>query len=781
MKLSLTWIFDHILTSWKEHDVHDLINRFNTTTAEIENYEYCTTDLSSFTLAKITSINKDSVAAYSAELDQEIIVSLRPDLSNDKIFLIKKDNNRWRWALGQDFKSEKEGLLPEFYTKNDEFSGAWKEHFEKEDYIITVGNTSITHRPDLWCHRGFAREIALLLDCQLIDEKHFLTEYPIKYSKKIEDKAAQNGMSLVRETDKCNRISGLYIAQIDNKPSLLSMAHRLLRVDCRPINALVDTTNYVMFDIGQPMHAFDAEKINKKRIMVELAQKEQQLKLLDEQTITITKKDIVISDGIKPLSLAGIMGGLEHSVNAQTKSLIIEAANFDAVTIRNSAIHFKIRTEASTRFEKSLDPLQTTTALLRFLHILEKENISYVAQEEIICLGEEISPHSIEVAHSFIEKKLGVLVPQGFIVKTLVSLGFDIQITQHKQDNLYTIKVPSFRAKDIRIQEDIVEEIGRVFGFDKIPHELPSLIMNPADNSEIEKIYNIKQILAYNASAREVCNYALYDEEFLKIIRWQPKNCLVLKNPISEQMTHLVTSLVPNLFKNICNNNAQEDMLNFFEWNKVWSRASEIEKLQKPFLEQSSLAGIFFDGKKLVDFYHKKHILSIIFSMLGIDVQWTKSDQEFAPWYHPYKTAVLVHKNSTIGFAGSANPGFLEPFLTGDAFIFELNGDLLLQIPHKQFINKPLAKYQDTWLDISMLIPTKVTVEQLSTTIKNVSSIIFKVELIDFFQKPEWLDKRSVTLRFFAREPDKTLTSADIDNLYNHVLQALTPLGVEIR
>jgi phenylalanyl-tRNA synthetase beta chain len=630
-------------------------------------------------------------------------------------------------------------------------------------------------------NRGFAREMALLLDCQLIDEKHFLTDYSIKYSKHSEDKAAENGITLAWQTEKCNRIAGLYISQISNKPSLLSMAHRLLRVDSRPINAIVDVTNYVMFDIGQPMHAFDAEKLAKKRIVVTLAQEGQSLLLLDEQTITVTEKDIVISDGKKPLSLAGVMGGREDAVNPETKSLIIEAGNFDAASIRNTANHFKFRTESSTRFEKSLDPLQTTTALLRFLHLLEKNNISYEAQGEIICLGKEVKAHSIEILHSFIEKKLGVQILQGFIVKTLISLGFEVQIAPHNNEVMYTVKAPSLRAKDIVIPEDLVEEIGRVFGFDKIPHELPSLSMKPSNISVVQKMYSIKQILAYNASAREMCNYALYDEEFLKLLRWHPKNTLRLKNPISEHMTQLVTSLIPNLFKNIYTNNAQEDVLNFFEWNKIWNHLPEIEKSKVPFLEQASLAGIFFDGKKPIDFYHKKHILSSIFTMLGIDIQWTKSDQELAPWYHPYKTAVLVHNNIQLGVAGSANPGFLEPFLIGDAFIFELNGDLLQEIPHKEFVAKPLAKYQDTWLDISMLSPASITVEQLSTTIMNVTSTIFKVELIDFFQKEEWLDKRSITLRFFARDPDKTLSSADIDNLYNHVLKALAPLGVEIR
>lgn len=781
MKLSLTWIFDHILSSWKEHNVPDLINKFNTTTAEIENYEYSSSDLSSFTLVKIISKNTDSVIVYSAELDQEFSLVIRPDLDIERVFLIKNDNNQWRWAQGQDFKSEKEGLLPQLYSKGQDFAGGWKENFEKEDYIITVGNTSITHRPDLWCHRGFAREIAAILGCQLKDEKHFLSDYSIKYSNLVEDKAEGSALILVRETEKCKKIAGLHISKISSSPSLLSMAHRLLRVDSRPINAIVDTTNYVMFDIGQPMHAFDAAKLIDKKLIVTQAHEGQHLKLLDDQTITLTKVNSVISDGNKPLALAGIMGGVESAVNEKTESLVIEAANFEATSIRTSAAHFKIRTEASTRFEKSLDPFQTTVALLRFLHLLEKNNITYTTDGNIICLGEEIRLHALEVSHLSIEKKLGVSIAQEFVIKTLVSLGFDVNSTQNQDEVIYIVKVPSFRAKDVRISEDVIEEIGRFFGFDKIPHELPALAMKPSDISSVQKIYDIKKLLAYTASAREVYNYALYDEEFLKIMRWQPIHALTLKNPISEHMTRLVTSLIPNLFKNIYSNNAEENLLNFFEWNTIWQEPSQKEKSQESFIENSSLSGIFYDEKNAVDFYQKKHFLSVIFTMLGLTVTWIKTDQEVAPWYHPYKTALLVHNETPIGMAGSVNPGFIAPFLKGDAFIFELNGDLLRTIVHKTVVFKPLPKYQDTWLDISMFVPISISVVQLSDTILKVTPTIFSVELIDFFQKEEWIDKRSVTMRFFARDPNKTLSSDDIETLYNHVLQALIPLGVEVR
>lgn len=780
MKVSLSWIFDHISTSWKDHDIPDLIKRFNNTSAEVEGYEYITTDLSLFTLIKIIGIKSSSVIGYTEEFDQEVELPLRPGVVVDAFFLIKKNKDQWFWAQGQDFNSEKEGFLPELFITSSEFSGSWKDSFEKEDYVITIKNTSITHRPDLWCHRGVAREFAALLQHKLFDEKHFLADYPIIQSNKVEKKASEDGFVFERQTEKCKQFAGLYISKISSLPSFLSIAHRLLRVDSRPISALVDFTNYVMFDIGHPMHIFDAEKLSDKKLIVKQAVDGQELTVLDGQSLTLSSENSIITDGIKPISLVGIMGGLGSSVDAQTTSVVIESANFDAASIRSTAAHFKLRTEASTRFEKSLDPQQTVIALLRFLHLIEKHKIVYTPCGQIISLGDTIKGHTITLSHEFIEKKLGVKVSSEFVMKTLSFLDFDIQ--KAESPVIYMIKAPSFRAtKDVLIPEDIVEEIGRFFGYDHIPQVLPSLVMKPLVNDNAQKKDTLKQLLAYTASMREVRNYALYDEEFLKTLNWLPTNALMLKNPTSEHMIRLVTSLVPNLLKNICANNAQENVLNFFEWNKIWPVDAQTES-STSIPEQNSLAGIFYDEKNAINFYQKKHFISILFDVLGIEIDWVKADhQKLAPWYHPYKTACIMHESKVIGFAGSVNPGFIQSILPGDAFIFELKGDLLLKIMPKKVVFKPLAKYQDIWRDISMLIPLEITVQRLRDLILKVTPSIFNVELIDFFQKEEWRDKRSVTLRFFARDNNKTLSTEDIDGIYHHVVQALLPLGIEIR
>ncbi len=778
MKLSLRWIFDHLATSWKDHSIPDLIARINNTVAEVELFEFYALDFSLFTFIKVTDIAPDSIIGFSDEYKLSIALTPRDDIQMHEWYLIKRSKEKWVWASATDFKAQKEGLLPAFTIRLDDIAGQWKKTIEHEDYILTIANTSLTHRPDLWSHRGFAREIAVILGCALRDEKHFLTDYVINEEKGPEHTTKADQVAFGVLTAHVKRLAGLYISRIQNQPCVFDIAYRLLRVDGKPINAIVDLTNYVMYDIGQPMHAFDATKLAAKKIIATQVAQEQPLVLLDGQEIIISEHDLVISDGKKAVALAGIMGGKSSAIERTTNSIIIEAATFDAATIRRSSMHFKIRTEASTRFEKSLDVHQLPKALLRFLHLLEKNNISFEAQDPITCIGNVGKVITINIEHAFIEKKIGAVIEQQFVVKTLESLGFNVEIIQ-KPHLHYLVTVPHWRAKDVTIAEDLVEEVVRFYGYNNIVYQLPQLPTKPMPYLQTQRRYTIKQLLAFHGLMREVYNYALYDDEFLNVISWQPLYALSLQNPISEHMTRLVTSLIPHLFKTVYQNKNYQDTLPFFECNKIWPATMQSGTLS--FGEQQSIAGVFYDEKKPVDFYQKKQILTDIFASLGISIQWAKTDAVLPLWYHPYKTATLMHDQTVIGWAGSVNPGFLSRFLPGDAFIFELNADQLVAIPPKLVTMAPLAKYQDTWRDISMFIPAVLSFDQVVRTIKAVSPLIFDVALIDFFQKPEWLDKRAMTVRFFARDPHKTLTTEEIDQLYHQIVQSLTPYQVEIR
>lgn len=777
MKLSLAWIFDHLKTSWKHHDIPALIHRFNTTTAEIDSCEHLIIDVDALTLAQVKKIAADSVVLFSPEHKKDYSCPVRNDAYVDQFFLLSIKDGRAVWAAEKELGGSKDSYIPSLHVEATLQAGAWKKTFEKEDYILTIDNIALTHRPDMWCHRGFAREIGAQLGIELVPEHELMHEIPIK---KGDEKLQSDQLAVALDVspEYCKRFAALHIPHIQNRSTSLFLAHRLIRIDSRPISAIVDATNYGMFDIGQPLHAFDANKITAHNLVVKQSQEGQKLTLLDDQEITLSAGDIVITDGKKPLALAGIMGGKETAVQLDTKAIYVESASFVANKIRKASLQYKIRTDASTRFEKSLDPQQNVLGLLRFLKILSQEQLSFTMPEIVLSLGADVKQHSIIVAHSFIERMLGVSLTPDFVMQTLNALTFGVQRHDKNGALEYIVEVPTNRStKDVLIAQDIVEEVGRYYGFDNIPHELPALPMKPSDLTRFDRINRLKNYCAYAARAHEVRNYALFDEEFLKMLNWQPQSSVSIKNPVSSNMYRLVTSLIPHLLKNVHNNATHKDAYNFFEVNSIWQKAPSPQISVK---EHTAFAGIFFDANIPINFYQKKEILSELFRSFGMAIIWSKAEN-IAPWFHPFQTAELMLNNQSLGFAGMANPTMLQTVVQGSAFIFELNGDMLFNTSVAQKIAKPVSKYQDSWRDVSMLVPLAVTVQQLKALIMKASSNIVSVELVDFFQKDEWHDVRSVTMRFYVRHEERTLVNEEVDTIQERVLEGLKTVGATIR
>ncbi len=777
MKLSLAWIFDHINGSWKDCDVTQLVNAFNKTTAEIERIEHINIDLQHFSLARVTASNELSVTLYSEEINKELSLPARPTISVGDLYCIYHNGNDIRWAAAADWGSDKEALLPAFACKESDIAGAWKNSFESEDYLLHIENKSITHRPDLWGHRGIARECAALLKLSLIPERTLIDEHKIIKEGLFASATKQSPYTFeIPDIELCKRFSTLYIPEIAYRASSIFMAHRLVRVDGKPLHALVDATNYVMFDIGQPMHAFDAEKLVKGTIGPRLARYGEKITLLDGTSVSLTDEDLIIAHAQTPIALAGVMGDMKHSVQPSTTKLLLEAANFDADRVRKAAMRHKKRTEASTRFEKSLDAQQTVFALKRYLKLLSQAGVLASASNPIIDIGHEPQVYTLTIEHAFIESRLGVALESSTIIAILQRLAFVVHKKNKNNNVMYEIEVPTFRAtKEAPLMEDIVEEIGRFIGYDTIPLMLPSVTMKPSVMKWLYREQNIKEYMAFGMQAREVMNYAFFDEEFLIALQWQPEHAVDIKNPVSQHWRRLVTSLIPHLIKNIYENKTADEPLRFFESNRIWTKEGDAV------FEKKSIAGILFDHKKVVEFYEAKNLLTTLLRSCGLEVAWVKAEKKISAWFHPYQTAQLVYGDAVIGYAGKIDPMFMQAIVEGDAFIFELDAEWLLSVVPEKPVFKPLPKFPATWLDVSMFVPLDATVAQLSALIKNVDGRIFKVEVIDFFQKEEWLDKRSITMRFFARDNEKTLVKADIDHIYNHVLSILQQHGVTIR
>ena len=774
MKLSLAWIFDHIDADWQTISVPDLVAQCTSSIAELEQVKAVSFDLHSYSMARIISSDERGVRVQSAEWTTEYTLPVRLHVQIDHWYLIHKDSDQvMRWATLSDFGSTKEGLLPPFMVGNAESANAWKHNIEPKDYIFEIDNKSINNRPDLWGHRGFAREIATMLRLPLKPENSLFAITPVRSFDSSVSPTAENPIGVtLKDTDQCSRIAGVYIDDITVQPCDLAMALRLSRVDSKPINYIVDLTNYVMLDIGQPMHAYDANTIRSGMIVPRFAHAGDKLQLLDGQTITLASNDFVICDGQTPIGLAGIMGGATTAISDKTTSLFVESGCFDATMIRRTAMHHKLRTEASARFEKSLDPEQTHQAILRMIKLAKDSHMAMKVGPYILSLGVAAKKTTLLLSHASIETTLGTSVLVEKVKDIIERLGFGIV---YKQDT-YEILVPSFRAtKDITLKQDIVEEIGRFVGYQSIEPVLPKRITQPVDVYALMRMRRLRNHLAYGLCMHELASYAFFDEQFLRQLSWQPTHTIEVANPLSEQWYRLITSLIPNMIRAVAHNSADHDTVRFFECAKIWSNKQQVQEL-------SVVAGILFDKKKPIDFYEAQKELQSLFDVLDIkQVTWHRVDAPEQAWFMPHQTADIKLGDHLIGRAGKIKLAFLHTVTEGDAFIFELDATFLKHFKPTTHRYQALSKYPDVVRDVSLFVPIEETAESLKALIRTMHDSIVSVDLVDSFHKAEWADRKALTFRYVLRDTTKTFTKDEVDDIAERIVSALQGHGAQIR
>lgn len=778
MKISLNWIFDHIKGDLSRVDVPQLVDTFIKTTAEIEGWKKVSVALDELALVEVMNVTADAVTVRSAEHKKDFVLPKRSDAAVGACFIVVVVASECRWATTTVFGGVKEMILPAVHCPENTRAGGWKKQIELHDYIVEVDNKSINSRPDLWGHRGLAREMSACLNLPLKPLDEFITT-------KSESKQTNDGhISIsIKATQACDRFAALYLPTVTAQASDIQMMVRLSRLDSRSIDFLVDATNYVMLDLGQPMHAFDADTFACRNISVAYAHDKEKLALLDGETIELTSHDLVICDGDKPISLAGIMGGATTAISAKTKSVLLEAAHFDPVIVRRTSARHKKRTESSMRFEKNLDPLHNIDAIKRYLFLLDRAHIAYQADEKIISLGAAPEQKVITVKHAFIEERLGIFLKSEQIVAILEKLAFGVEQSKKDDAIVYTITVPSFRAtKDVKIPEDIVEEVGRRVGYDTLPRVMPSLQLRPNDLHNTYTTRAIKRFLSYGLQMRELYGYSFFDESVLRQLAWQPTNAVAIKNPISENYTHMVTTLQPQLLKAIGDNSVAHTQLRFYEWARVWHMQGD------QMVEQKSLSGVMFDSSfakasaDKLDFYAGKAMLSRMFDELHMnDVAWQPVEHNEYSWYSSHQAAAIIHNGVRIGIAGMVEQSVVNALSPagGAIFIFEVNGDYLLNYrkPLKRF--NPLSKYPSVRRDVSLL--ASLTADALTDVIKSIDKRIASVALIDFFSKPEWKDQKAMTFHVEIEDREKTLTSEEVDVIWNRVIVQLQQQGATIR
>lgn len=776
MKLSLAWVFDHLMVPVRDVDVAQLVRQLSGKTTEIDRFYKLDVHLDDLFYAHVVKIGISDAELECPELGSVFRLSMRADIMPDYWYLVHRTDKNMSWAHLKDLGAEKDGLMPAVSCGPEALTAAWRTSLNTNDWIIEISSTAITHRPDLWGARGFAREIAAIRGWRLraLDE---LVASDIRTHEATTQFHANKEFPYTiknNDTKSCARFAALYVDGIQNNISPLKLAVRLACVDIRPINHIVDVANYVMLDLGQPLHTFDADSITSKTLEPRMAIAGQQLELLDGDTIELTGHDFIISDGAQPLSLAGIMGGAHSAVSYETDAVIIESACFDPGMIRNSSVYHHLRTDACMRFEKGLDQNHNDVALKRFAQLMQVTN--KVRLGDIVSLGQRVIDRTIDIKHDYICQRIGPNLGSNEIVRILVGLGFAVEQFGQAADAIYRCTVPSFRGmQSITQPVDIVEEIARMYGFDCIAPELVRWSMVPCDNRRVLAMRDIKNTLAFGARMREVINYPFFDEEFIRVIGYEPTGAVRAKNPLSANVTRLVTSLVPHLMKNVQINKHRADELRFFEVDNIWRAGVDGAPA-----ESLSIAGIWWRNVDQCDFYAGKDLLQPVFDLLGMRVSWRKMSAQES-WQHPHQTARIMHGDVQVGIAGLVDVIFWQRVCVGSAFVFELDGQYVRTYKESVVQMMPLPQYPHTWLDISMLMPVDLSVDAMIGLVRASDVRIYDVQLRDIFEKDEWQNRRSITLRIFSRDPERTLEKRDIDEVLTNAQSAAQRAGASVR
>jgi len=660
--------------------------------------------------------------------------------------------------------------------KNAKIAKPLAEHFKMEDTIIEVDNKSLSNRPDLWGHIGLAREISAIHNLAFRDY-----EYDLEKLSCSEDCDKLN--IKVENYNDCPRYMAVSMNGIKIAKSPKWIEERLLAVGVRPINNIVDITNYVMLEIGQPMHAFDKSQIDK--IVIRRAKKDETMNTLDGEERKLSEDMIVIADSKKALALAGVMGGANSEINDETKEIIFESANFDFVSVRKTSNKLSLRTDSSSRFEKGLDPNICEKALVRAVELV-KEIIpgakisSKVVDEKKFDL--DLGP--IEIELDWFTKILGVKIEKKKIISILKNLGFSVE----DMDNKINVNIPTWRAtKDISSKEDIAEEVARIYGYDNIPSLMPTLEMEaPEANKELALIRKIREILK-GLSFSEVYNYSFVDEAQLKKMGIDSSSYLRLANPLTANQTLLRQKLATNLILNTKTNQVRFEEFEIFEIGSVFlsheGTFNKDKKSDEKLPYQENKLGMLFASEKSEGLLRKaKGKVEGLFESLGLSLAFSVSDTQ-SNWSQKNYSAdiylagerglvtdVFLGSISMLDKKISRSLGIKKEVVIIELYLGEI---LKANSKKEEKTYKPIPKYPPLLRDLAFVVNKKVSYRDILKAVYNHSEFIDNVELFDVYSG-ESIGTDNKNLAFRVRyQADKTLTNEEVDSIQKELLKKM--------
>ncbi len=680
-------------------------------------------------------------------------------------------------GLGDLFPAEREAEILDLSAFDVPAGTPLADALDMNDVLLEIDNKSMTNRPDLWGHYGIAREIAALYNLKLKEIEPFETDVQSDFHVEILD------------PDRCTRYIGVEMSGVAVKPSPYKMQNRIWKAGMRPINALVDITNYVMLATGNPTHAFDADNITD-HIVVRRAAEGEKLVLLNDKELSLCPDDLVITDSEGPVALAGVMGGAKDSILPKTQRVILEVANFEAAGIRRTALRYDTRTEASSRYEKAIDPERCDQALalsMKYFRELYPElKVTGYCDQYV----KKLEKAQIDVSLTWLEKRLGKHLTEDEIQGCLGRLGFEVAISG---DNMH-VTAPAWRSTgDISIKDDVMEEVARMYGYDHFDATSFTTSFTGAINQKDKSlIRGIKEYLAIRCGMQEIYTYPWMNDVYVNAVLQSTEGMLKLSTPPAPDLSYIRSSLLPNLCEAVVKNERYFNDFSIFEEAQVFfdrnytSPYDETELLPE---QRRHIAGAFASGTKSINelFRDAKGILEYM-------PRYTQMEAyEFRKEEKPVWADNVVWLNLYLGDVKIGDMGLLAKKVSMECgiknlsvMLFELDATKLVPLISRTNKFTHLAEYPETDFDISMLFDADAAWSDIYEAImgkKKASALLKDAAFVDEYrgkQIPQ--GKKSVTIRLTIGSAEKTLTSQEIESAANQVMKKLgKKMGAELR
>ncbi|HYZ85101.1 MAG TPA: phenylalanine--tRNA ligase subunit beta [Bryobacteraceae bacterium] len=626
------------------------------------------------------------------------------------------------------------------------------------DFLIEIDNKSLTHRPDLWGHYGMAREIAAITKHKLLDP---VTEPvpPVDPVYKID----------IRDPALCPRYSALVFENVTVQPSPLWLQYRLQAIGLNPINNIVDVTNYVMAELAQPMHAFDADKLQGDTIFVRRATERESFEALNQETYELSPSNLVIADASGAIALAGVIGGGPSAISSGTTRILLESANFNASSIRKTSAEFRLRTDASMRFEKAQDPENTVRGLARAIGLLREVSpgIRLVGGLADAYYPLPVVP-PITLDLDWLNRKLGREVPESEVREILESLEFKVESPSPRT---FVVSVPSWRAtKDISMRDDLVEEIGRMIGYSSITPQAPlQPVRVPPPNPERDFHHRVRE-LATDLGFTEVYNYSFLSTATAEAFGLNPDEHVRLENPIAEGQDLMRSTLVPGIVANLRENSKYLDEFRLFEIGRAIHRRPQGQPTEINRLD----AAIFRKGDDASGFYELKRLAEALHTSVALRPGTALRYQ------HPARTADVLLGNKVLGQLFEVHPEFLE---SGRGTILDLDLDTLLAQQPTTKMYKSLQRFPSSAFDLSVVSGERELVGDIQAALLRFATAeVESVEFVRVYSGPPLpKGQKSVSYRVTVAAPDRTLSSDEVSAMRQRMIDGMRSLGYELR